>query len=88
MKTGELEITRSNEGAGGPDELGVQGEQDPGLPGFGVHLGEHSSNPGVKRGGKGKECRVPGTRGSWGPRPAIQGLRMSSSRGKGTVGNM
>ena len=25
------------------------GEQDPGLPGFGVRLSEHSSNPGVKR---------------------------------------
>ena len=49
MKTRVLEITGSNESAGGPDKLGETGEQDPGLPGFGVHLGEHSSNPGVKR---------------------------------------
>ena len=27
LKTGVLEITRSNESAGGPDELGVQGNQ-------------------------------------------------------------
>ena len=61
------------------------GEQDPGLPGFGVHLGEHSSNPGGK--GKGRE-RVPDAwdTGEMGPRPAIQGLHMSNGRGKGTVG--
>ena len=56
------------------------GEQDPGLPGFGVHLGEHSSNPGGK--GKGRE-RVPDAwdTGEVGPRPAIQGSRMYGGRG-------
>ena len=41
------------------------GEQDPGLPGFGVHLGEHSSNPGVKR-RKGKSAGCLGHGGNGG----------------------
>ena len=54
-------------------------KQDPGLPGFGVHLGEHSSNPGEKR-RKGKSAGCLG-HGGMGPRPAIQGLRMYGSGG-------
>ena len=32
LKTGELEISRSNESAGGPDELEVQGDKTRGYP--------------------------------------------------------
>ena len=40
-------------------------KQDPGLPGFGVHLGEHSSNPGVER-RKGKSAGCLGHGGNGG----------------------
>ena len=63
-------------------------KQGPGLPGFGVHLGEHSSNPGVKGKWKGKSAGYMIRRGNGGRAQLYGGLRMSSSRGKGTIGNM
>ena len=50
-----------------------------------VHLGEHSSNPGVKR-REGKSAGCLGHGGNGGRAQLYRGLRMSNGKGKGLSG--